>query len=964
MFSIFFHFIFTEILSTHLNIVLMFNTFIYNNIESGKVRKQFDKTLEQLSRGDFASAEVKKMAGTGYYRAKLDYENRLLFKFARYNNQTCLLILELILNHKYDQSRFLRGSDVEESKLVPVKSHHEIPAEDYVPLAYVNSRYRHFHLLDKVLSFDDNQDKILSLPLPQIIIGSAGSGKTALTLEKIKSLTGRVLYITLSPFLAENSARLFYSYNYENDKLEIDFLSYREFIESLEIPKGKELDFKTFEAWFARRQQVSKLKDGHKTFEEFRGVITGFDITKEYLSREDYLSLGVKQSIFLANERETVYSLFEKYLNYLKEDGYYDINILTHQQLSHCMPVYDFIVVDEVQDFTNIQLHMILKSLKKPANYILCGDSNQVVHPTFFSWSHLKSMFYQSDLKGDEIKILHTNYRNSQTISELANHLLKIKNARFGSIDKESNYLVSTVAETKGEVVFIGDKGNAIAELGRKTRLSVKYAVLVLRNEDKAKARTLFQSPLLFSVQESKGLEYENIILYNFISDNAAEYNAVCDGVTPDNLLVDELTYARGKDKTDKSLDVYKFYINSLYVAVTRAVKNVYIVEQAKGHKLVRLLEISEDTAPSNIKEEASSSDEWKREVRRLEMQGKNEQADAIRKFILVTEKPNWVPMTLDFYQSVKKDALDAENYNKKAKDRLFDFALLHNQMLIISQLAELKYKRAENFESERHSLFRKYYRYYKEDNLKAIMPFLNKYGIDYRDENNFTPLHAAAYAGATSITKALLSSGANPDLLDTFRKTPVQIALEQGFILPDFAKNKLGKIYSLLLSNAIKIQVDGRMIKIDSHKIEYLIINLFIAVQSVILQSKSYYEAMGIKIDDLIGNIQHFSTAVILPYRKKREYLLSLFAKHEIDSRNQYNKKIFKRVSRGYYLLNPEMHILCNEKWISVADIFGSHDLSPDEIRDHAWKKAVKEAEENHKKMQKEMKKRDKYGW
>lgn len=90
----------------------MFETFIYNDINPGRVRKQFDRTIEQLSRGDFASADVKKMTGTGYYRAKLDYENRLLFKFARYNNQTCLLALEVIFNHEYAKSRFLRGSEV------------------------------------------------------------------------------------------------------------------------------------------------------------------------------------------------------------------------------------------------------------------------------------------------------------------------------------------------------------------------------------------------------------------------------------------------------------------------------------------------------------------------------------------------------------------------------------------------------------------------------------------------------------------------------------------------------------------------------------------------------------------------------------------------------------------------------------------------------------------------------------
>ncbi len=940
----------------------MFEALIYNDVDCGKVQKQFNKTLEQLTKGDFASAEVKKMNEGGYYRAKLDYENRLLFKLGRYNDRACLLILEVILNHDYKKSKFLRGAEIDESKLVLVKSPNDVPSDEYLPLSYINSRNRNFHLLDKVLSFDDNQSEIFSLPFPQIIIGSAGSGKTALTLEKIKSLKGNVLYITLSPYLAENSTRLFYSNNYENDNLEVDFLSYREFIESVKMPKGKELDFKLFEAWFQRYQQATKLKDAHKTFEEFRGVITGLDISKEYLKRDEYMALGIKQSIFLSAEREMVYNLFEKYLQFLKENNYYDINILSHQWLASCAPSFDFIIVDEVQDFTNIQLQIILKSLKKPTNFMLCGDSNQVVHPNFFSWAHLKSMFYQSDVKGDEIKLLHTNYRNSLTISNLANRLLKIKNARFGSIDKESNYLVETISATKGEVVFIEDKGNAVAELSRKTRRSVKYAVIVLRNEDKAKAKNLLQSPLLFSVQESKGLEYENIILYNFVSDNSLEFNAICEGVSPKDLLVDELAYARGKDKADKSLEVYKFYINSLYVAITRAVKNVYIIERSKGHQLVQLLEISEDTIAQNLKEEVSSSDEWKREVRRLEMQGKLEQADAIRKNILITEKPNWEALTIDVYKAVKKNALDPENFNKKAKDRLFDFALVHNQKFLMQQLAELKYKRAENYESERGSLFRKYYQHYKEDNVKMIIPLINKYGIDYRDVHNFTPLHAAAFSGATNIANVLLQNGANPALLDTFGKSPVQIILGQAFVLEDYAKYKAGKIYPLLLTDSIKIQVDGRLVKIDSHKIEYFLINLFIAIQSSIIQTKRITDALGVNTSDFLANIQHFSNAILPEFRKRKEYMLSLLSRHEVNSNSPYNKKIFSRVERGHYVLNPALQIWSNDQWLSVSYIFDAYDISLDDLKKWAMIKETKIALALKLKLEKEEKQREKW--
>ncbi len=135
----------------------MYETLIYNDLNPAKVRKQYERTLEQLSKGDFASAEVKKMTGTGYYRAKIDNENRLLFRFARYNNQTRLLVLEIIFNHEYNKSRFLRGSEIDESKLISIKNHQDVTSDDFLPLMYVNKRWRHFHLLDKILSFDDDQ---------------------------------------------------------------------------------------------------------------------------------------------------------------------------------------------------------------------------------------------------------------------------------------------------------------------------------------------------------------------------------------------------------------------------------------------------------------------------------------------------------------------------------------------------------------------------------------------------------------------------------------------------------------------------------------------------------------------------------------------------------------------------------------------------------------------------------------
>ena len=73
-------------------------------------------------------------------------------------------------------------------------------------------------------TFDDAQQAVYTLPPPCIVIGSAGSGKTALTLEKMKDALGEVLYVTRSPSLVRNARTLYYALAYENDDQDVSFL--------------------------------------------------------------------------------------------------------------------------------------------------------------------------------------------------------------------------------------------------------------------------------------------------------------------------------------------------------------------------------------------------------------------------------------------------------------------------------------------------------------------------------------------------------------------------------------------------------------------------------------------------------------------------------------------------------------------------------------------------------------------
>jgi hypothetical protein len=178
---------------------------LYNQLHPQSI-PNFQKMKRLLEAGDFRSADVKKV-GDNLYRARLDINNRLLFSLYRSHGHTYILVLECIAHHAYNTSRFLRrGGTIDESK-IPTLDHPEQAAAE--PLAFINPQLPTFHLLNKVISFDDAQQAVYTLPPPCIVIGSAGSGKTALTLEKMKDALGEVLYVTRSPYLVHNARTLY-----------------------------------------------------------------------------------------------------------------------------------------------------------------------------------------------------------------------------------------------------------------------------------------------------------------------------------------------------------------------------------------------------------------------------------------------------------------------------------------------------------------------------------------------------------------------------------------------------------------------------------------------------------------------------------------------------------------------------------------------------------------------------------
>ena len=780
---------------------------------------ELEKTINFLRNGDFKSADSKKLSNSDYFRAKIDIKGRLIFQFGYIDKISYIFLLDILPNHEYGESQFLKGKKVSEEDFV----------FDKASIEENLSQEKLFHYSEKFIIFNKSQENLLYANPPLIIVGSAGSGKTSVTIEKLRTLEGKVLYISLSQELV-NSAQYICG-EYKN----ISFLSFEQFINSIEKQEGKAIDFYSFKKWAYR----NNIKEVEKYFEEFKGVLTA-ENSSEYISLDDYKRLGKNQALFTEDNREEVYKKFNQYLQFLKENNLYDNNIAIYNLFEKAKEIYDFVVIDEIQDFTNKEIALILRSLKDKRNFIFSGDSNQIIYSNFFSWSQLKTMLYKDKTIDAPITVLQENYRNSKNITKVANDLLKIKQLQFGSIDKESNYLIKTKSELEGNVHFYEATPKNIQEINAETENSRKVAVIVFDEIAKKEIKKEFKTALIYTVQEVKGLEYEEVILVDFVSSSEKAFNEIIKGIQKNDLSAD-LKYNRlGKKESENRLESYKIYINSLYVALTRGMKKLYILEK-NNHKIFELLNVVQEEKKEEIIVEQSSSEEWEEEAQKLEKLGKVEQVEEIRKKKLITSESKTEVITTADTSKLEEEALNPIKFNKKAKDAFFKIVQEKNRLDFIEKLAELKYNPAKKYlqslkvkkpqvqKKRKRAIILDYANMGKTNQIKKLIAtnadvnFQNEDGgtalmagcahnhmktvnllldngadVNIQNDHGVFPLMFASYNAHADIIQLLLNNGANPNLQAKNGSTTLMDASESGNT----------KIVQLLLDNGANVNL------------------------------------------------------------------------------------------------------------------------------------------------------------
>ena len=557
-----------------------------------------------------------------------------------------------------------------------------------------DSRYFYYYLND------EQYETIISQP-PVFVVGSAGSGKSTITLRKILNIEEhnsvynfeKIGYFTGNSYLKDN---LLEQYNFFRDKSKpeiSEFYTLKEFYrKEFGIDTRKIIGFKKFMEFLSfsyPNRKKFKVED-YNIYFEIIGIIKGLmiqdgadnwekDLNISLISLEEYKKLSKKYSVLDENLKTEIYKIALKYEEWKEKNGLYDVNDLAVMGIKS-RKKFDFVLVDEVQDLTETEIFFLTTLVKNPENIVFAGDIHQMVNFNSFSFDRLKNLYYKNKINYS-FSILTKNYRSSEEIVKLANYLTDLRKKYIGNLGMD-DYKEGAVSEEGN--IELSSVNSSIME---KYQKDVNSAIVVSDDEERNRIFDTYGiKHRIFTVEEIKGLEYKNIICCNLISKNLWAWKKILSG----NVKQDQR---------------YRKYFNLFYVGITRARKNLVIMEDCLEDNIllknIKSFINIESSEKQNTKEKTgelenisfSSKEEWLSEGIKLY---KLEKFDEAQYAFEQGDYPTWIAereTEIDIENGDYKTAIEKiEKGNFKKPDIYFQKLIIDNIMENENYVKALRY--------------------------------------------------------------------------------------------------------------------------------------------------------------------------------------------------------------------------------------------------------------------------------
>lgn len=268
-----------------------------------------------------------------------------------------------------------------------------------------------------------------------------------------------------------------------------------------------------------------------------KGSIRSLSQKNKLISLDNYLALK-NQSIFSSDrDYNQVYDLAVKYQNWLESQKCWDELDLTHYIFNKFsqkdLGVYNAVYVDEIQDFTELQIQLILKFLKveEKDNYLpkffLSGQPEKVVNVEHFNWNKVtkiiidlysKTPQWLQIRKSIEPQRLNYNLLSSNTIIDLKSAFLSLCLSSSSSNNQlfiESSFLTSA----HKPLIIFDEKSKFFDD---KKFLGINNAIIVFNEEDKEELANYFteDKERILTINQIKDLKFDEVLVWNFFSKN------------------------------------------------------------------------------------------------------------------------------------------------------------------------------------------------------------------------------------------------------------------------------------------------------------------------------------------------------------------------------------------------------------------------------------------------------------
>ena len=306
---------------------------------------------------------------------------------------------------------------------------------------------------------------------------------------------------------------------------------------------------------------------------ELKAVLLMHQILDQYLlnhaliPKEIYLKLDEQYCLYSSSQRELLYELTLRYQMFLSAEGKVDENDMARQFLNRLMnqkvPLFDFVIADEIQDLTEIQIYCLIRLARNRNNLLFSGDINQTIRPTYFHTGRIESILKTSNTHLGFIKHqLVKNYRSTKEVVDLANQVVNLRIQRLG-LNKKNDYHEIPIRGEQHPIYYFNAKHPLEMVKLIETGLNRHYVAIVVPDEEEKKnfERLTQQKGAVFTVEEIKGIEKEYIICYNVMTKYKTAWETI---INQDVMYQNQ----------------YRYYFNLLYVALTRARHHLCFIEE------------------------------------------------------------------------------------------------------------------------------------------------------------------------------------------------------------------------------------------------------------------------------------------------------------------------------------------------------------------------------------------------